>query len=366
MRDRRQLASLGNEELLAVLSEIVVRDRDLTAELLAHLAECDERELPLALGFSSLFAYCTESLGFCEATAWRRVTAARVCRRFPEAFSLVASGALHLSALCLLKPHLNSENAAELFELCSHASARRIEVLLAARFPRPDVSDRIRRLPTRDVSTSDGGSAEPWRARAEAVSRRPEPLSNDRFGLHFTVDGEFLELLERVRGLAGHRLPSGELATLMKRGLEAYERQLEKERFGVGRRARASRKHATPRAGLSKANPVPNSDPNRTLTLGPTPSTRTKASTDRVRLTKRSRYVPPAVAREVYARDGGRCTFVSKDGRRCGARRFLELDHLKPWAMGGEQTLRNLRVCCGAHNRWLAGRHWGTIAKSRS
>jgi hypothetical protein len=57
------------------------------ADLLAHLAECDERRLHLDLGFASLFAYCTKSLGFCEATAWRRITAARVCRRFPEAFA---------------------------------------------------------------------------------------------------------------------------------------------------------------------------------------------------------------------------------------------------------------------------------------
>jgi len=54
--------------------------------------------------------------------------------------------------------------------------------------------------------------------------------------VHFTADGEFRELLERVRGLAGHRLSSGHLMTLLKRGLEAYERELAKERFGVGNR----------------------------------------------------------------------------------------------------------------------------------
>ena len=106
MTDRFQLGSLGNDALLASLSELVGKDRRVTADLLAHLAECDERRLHLDLGFSSLFAYCTESLGFCEATAWRRITAARVCRRFPEAFELVVDGRLHLSALCSLKPHL--------------------------------------------------------------------------------------------------------------------------------------------------------------------------------------------------------------------------------------------------------------------
>jgi hypothetical protein len=59
--------------------------------------------------------------------------------------------------------------------------------------------------------------------------------------VHFTADGEFRQLLERVRGLAGHRLPNGDLMTLLKRGLEAYERELTKERFAVGRKPRRSR-----------------------------------------------------------------------------------------------------------------------------
>ena len=59
---------------------------------------------------------------------------------------MVASGALHASALSLLRKHVSPENAGELFELCAHRSARKVEELLAARFPRPDVRDLVRRL----------------------------------------------------------------------------------------------------------------------------------------------------------------------------------------------------------------------------
>ena len=62
MSNRFQLGSLGNDALLASLSDLVGKDRRVTADLLAHLAECDERRLYLDLGFPSLFAYCTESL----------------------------------------------------------------------------------------------------------------------------------------------------------------------------------------------------------------------------------------------------------------------------------------------------------------
>src|SRR5450432_289644 len=160
MRDRYRLGGVGNEELLAVLSVLVQRENDVMSDLLAHLAELEERRLYLDLGFTSLFAYCTEALGFCKSSAGRRIAVARVCKRYPEAFARVARGELQLSVLSLLGPHLNPENAAELFEACTRKSCEQVELLLAARFPRPDVRDAIRRLPTRsEARTPDGGCA---------------------------------------------------------------------------------------------------------------------------------------------------------------------------------------------------------------
>src|SRR5450432_3079873 len=275
MRDRYRLGGVGNEELVAALSELVRRENDLMSDLLAHLAELDERRLYLDLGFTSLFAYCTEALGFCKSSAGRRIAVARVCRKYPDAFAHVARGELQLSVLSLLAPHLKAENAAELFAGCLHKSCDQVELLLAARFPKPDVRDAIRRLPTRsEVRTPDGGcglEAAPSASPVGALNRlqmptkmsetgmaaashlsettRPtfpaqqklEPLSADRFAVRFTADAEFRELLEEVRALASHRDPEGDLLSLVKRGLEAYRRELQKERFGVSRKPRRIR-----------------------------------------------------------------------------------------------------------------------------
>src|SRR6187551_1050588 len=104
-----RLKSLADDELLTGLSSIVLRRNQITAEFLAYLAELDARQLFLDLGFASLFEYCVEALGLCESTAGRHIAAARVCRRYPQAFGLVASGEMHASALSLLSKHLTPE-----------------------------------------------------------------------------------------------------------------------------------------------------------------------------------------------------------------------------------------------------------------
>jgi len=432
------LKSLADDRLLSGLARIVRRRNQITAEFLAYLAELDERQLFLDLGFPSLFEYCVKTLRLCESTAGRHIAAARVCRTHPQVFALVASGALHASALSLLKKHLTPGTAEELFELCTHQSARKVEKLLAARFPQPDVRDLVRRLPTRasialdvecyaeqatmatsahatpvELTPPAGPSREPLTELAkvpvESLSREPaaagsgatsksreveafsvgpraagtpqqrgpdplcaarvpaeaskrrrfEPLSADRYGVHFTADGEFCALLERVRGLSGHRLPSGDLLTLLKRGLEAYERELEKERFAMGSKARRSL-GAAPASGTLPTPNAPKPEPPTPEPPTPELSTpeppRPKQNPSR----KRNRYYPAAVVRTVFLRDEKQCTYVSPAGRRCGARRCLELDHIEPLAVGGEATVENLRLRCRAHNQRYARQYFGT------
>jgi hypothetical protein len=357
MDDRYRLGGRGDDQLLAALSGLVRRENDSLSVLLAHLAELDRRELCLALGYSSLFAYCTEALGFCKSSAGRRMAAARVCRDYPEAFTAVANGQLSLSVLCALRPHLSAENARELFTMCSRKSYEQVEDLLAARFPKPDVRDLIRRLPaaaphigskqieTQPIEIEAGARlteaitkpalAQTTQSQSPAENSPPpvqrgaiKPLSADRFSVNFTADKEFRELVEEVRALISHAEPKGDLLNVMKRGLEALRSELLKRRFGVGRKPR--------RVRFSASEP-------RAASAGP----------------EHTRHVAAAVAREVYARDQGRCTFCADDGRRCGERRLLQLDHVIPHAQGGEPTVANLRLRCRAHNLHTARAHFG-------
>jgi hypothetical protein len=478
MRDQYRLVGVGNSELLAGLSELVRQSNGLTARVLAHLVEIEARMLHLELGHSSLFAYCVEALGMSEGTAGRRVTATRVCRRFPEAFDRVARGWLHLCALCALAPHLNAENATELFEACKGKTRRQIEESLAARFPRPDVREQIRRLPRRaarqGIAVGQPSQSTPIRdelilapislapipltptapastplastplastplastplastplastplastplastplastplastplASTPLASMQPapmplapvgpgmpatqphpaplpvtearhrvrelKPLSPERFGVHFTADAELRDLIERARALARHRLPNGELASLMKLVVASFVRHEEKRRFGIGARPQGTRKDKGAETNAKDKGAETKAKLARTAEQGTPPggvpmaigdTEATPRGTGAGRDGKRGRYVPVAVRREAHDRDGGQCAFVSTDGRRCTARALLEFDHVKPFARFGAHEVENVRLLCKAHNLLHARRCFGVV-----
>jgi hypothetical protein len=65
----------------------------------------------------------------------------------------------------------------------------------------------------------------------------------------------------------------------------------------------------------------------------------------------KSRYVRASIKRSVWKRDESRCQFVSKDGHHCNETHGLQLDHIRPFALGGATSPENLRLFCGPHNR---------------
>ncbi|HXH29652.1 MAG TPA: HNH endonuclease signature motif containing protein [Bacteriovoracaceae bacterium] len=74
---------------------------------------------------------------------------------------------------------------------------------------------------------------------------------------------------------------------------------------------------------------------------------------------KRSRYIPVSTKREILERSSHRCEHTFLNGKRCEERRFLEFDHVTPYALGGDRSLSNLRVLCRNHNQWKAQKTFG-------
>jgi hypothetical protein len=314
-----KLTALSDDELLASLHEIRLDARRLDVRLIVSLIEVEDRRLHLKAACSSLFEFCVRRLQMSDGAAFRRISAARLVRRFPSLLAQIESGRLHLSTLVQLRDQFTESNVDELVAAASGKTKREVEELLVRRAPRPDVPSRIRTLPARAARTSAGATATPGTlfgltppssaARSEPPARI-EPLSETRYKMQLTVSAVLRDKLERAKDLMRHRNPSGDLAIVVERALDALVEKLEKERLAkTSRPRRTARGHAT----------------------------------------KRSR-VTAAVRREVFARDGEQCTFVDEQGRRCASRAFLALDHIESRALGGSNDAANLRVACRAHN----------------
>ena len=78
----------------------------------------------------------------------------------------------------------------------------------------------------------------------------------------------------------------------------------------------------------------------------------------------RSRDIPANVQRAASQRDGDQCAFVSKNGRRCTERAFLEFHHIVPYALGGQATVENISLRCRRHNQYEAELVFGPYGAS--
>ena len=124
-------ALLSDADLLREVARLTSLERHATARLIAALGELDARRLYLGEGCSSLFTYCTQVLHLSEHAAYLRIEAARTARKWPVVLGLLAEGALHLTAIGLLAPHLTPDNHERVLAAALHKSKREVEAIVA-------------------------------------------------------------------------------------------------------------------------------------------------------------------------------------------------------------------------------------------
>src|SRR5688572_12573179 len=137
---------LSDAELLTVTRGLVGRSNQLLASLLAHLGEVEARGIHRTRACASLYGYCIYELRFSEDEAFRRVTAARLVRRFPALLDAVASGELHLTGLLMLGPLLTEDNLVEVLARAKHRTKKELARLVRILDPLPQVPPRIEPL----------------------------------------------------------------------------------------------------------------------------------------------------------------------------------------------------------------------------
>ena len=332
------MAILPNEAITGRLLEIGRHERGLLVETLDHLAELDRRNAALTMGFSSLFAFCTDFLGYSNGSAFRRTKAARLLARFPIVREYLADGRLTLSKLVELREVLDEAHVVEIVDRAVGLTEDQVKVLVAELRPKAPPPDHLRKLPTPRNNGSGSGlkldftpgataapvpagtSAPPLPAPPPppAVPARVEPIAPDRHVLRVTVGDAFVADLKAVRHALSHKFPAGGLEEILHECIRGTLAKIERRRRGAARK--------------------------KTDAKPPAPG---------------GHYVAAPVRGEVWDRDDGRCTFVGTTGRRCSSPYQVENHHMDPSAKGGRSTAGNVTLFCRRHNALAAEQDFG-------
>jgi hypothetical protein len=319
------LSRIPSNDLRSRLGALLSEERKAVVDFLLHLAELERRRLYAELGYATLFDYCTHELGLLKASAYRRVTGARLLKRFPQIEHYLRDGRL---CLTLLKDVLNAENVEQVLEAASRRSKEEVEGLVVKL--KPELASM-------------------------SIPDRARPLGGGKYRLELTVGAEFMKELTEVRAALSHKHPKGELEAVIREGFALVLKQF-RARRGIG-------------AKPSTAKGAPQKDDNgkgggaaeglaAEVGQGESEAGRVEQGASVLgseqRESEHRSHIPLPIQRQIWERDQGRCTHLRHDGSRCSSTFQVELDHIALAGFGGSDAPDNLRLRCRAHNqRWL-------------
>jgi hypothetical protein len=298
------ISNLSDQSLLTKTRSLVREESRVTTEILHHLREIESRKLFASLGYSSLFDYAVKDLGYSESSAQRRIASMRLLKVLPQVEEKIKSGELSLSVVAQAQSYFRQEeNSGNKFSV---GEKEKVLKILEGKTSREAEKALL------------GLSSSPEKHRPDQI----RPLTETSSRVSFVVDDETVKDLEQLKGLLAHQHPDlslGELIGLLaKRALK----DLDPAKKEVKRLVSASE-------------------------VGSAQESKSQAA---------RKPIPLAVKRAVWRRDGSCCTYTH-EGKRCGSRYQVEIDHIHGLEKGNDPE--NLRLLCRQHNQWAASQVHG-------
>lgn len=310
---------MTNSELETRLHALVREERRVGHEILLLVREGERRRLYIDKGYPSAFEWLVKGYGYSHSAAYRRIQAARVLRDVPELGEKLQEGAVNMTTLAQMQSTIQRQERLdgkqvpmalkqELAKNIEGKSSEETHRLLVTHFPQ--------------------------------AAKRPETLraiSADETRLSVVLDQETVGLLQRAKERLSHAQPNAGWAEIIKHVLREFIKRAE------GLRSRASRvvnKLTGVPATQSAAAAKPGGSASGSLPLG--------------------------VRRAVLRRSDYSCEYFDVEtGMVCGSRFQVEVDHIKPRALGGTDEVENLRCLCRIHNLAMAEKELGEELMSR-
>lgn len=297
---------MTDQQLVFKLQSLVKEERRITHEILVLIKEAEYRKIYAERGYPSAFEWLVKEFGYSESAAYRRIQAARLLGAVPEVGDKLQSGEVNLSTLAKVQSVIRSEE-------------KRIQAKVSFEM-KTEILRKIEGKNTKETEETLAGLF------PEVIAQRADRVvvtSEDSARMTVTLSSETLKDLERVKELLSHAKPGAQWSEI----IEYLAKDFLKQR-----------------------------DPLRKQSVMP-------SNTAAVSLSSRKSYrvaLPAALKRAVYQRDQGRCQYRDpKSGTICESKYLVEIDHIMPKALGGDDTFDNLRCLCRSHNQLRAHKTFG-------
>ena len=172
-------------------------------------------------------------------------------------------------------------------------------------------------------------------------------IKNDKVEIKLILDKKLQHKLEALKKLLSHKNPNmsyGELISVLAEvSLNKYDpkRKVKKQEIKIDKQVESNKAE------------VFDKEPQQTSAL-----TMKQKINNKQKYLKLKRYISSKVRHHVWMRDQGKCTYVcSKTKRRCLSDHLLQIDHIKPFSLGGTHEVDNLRLLCASHNQFMFSRY---------
>jgi hypothetical protein len=299
------LKNLNDDKLMSGFSDLLIEENEKLVLQLEYLVELERRKL--FLNCPSLWAFLVHEKKMDDATAGRRIHAAKILARFPSVKEKLESGKLNLSLLEIAqgvanREKLSNEDFSEVLDAISGMTCNQAKREVASMYP-----ESIR-MPRDQI----------------------RPLNDEFSEVRFVAPNSLIEQLEEIRGLLAHSHPGATLAELVEILAREYLQRHHPEEKAKRFQERNQKKEAV--------------------------------QNDQVRSTLRVPSHP--LTHALVLRDGYQCSYRDPStGRQCNSKHALQIDHVRSWAAGGKTELNNLRFLCANHHRRVSFLEFGESSR---
>ncbi len=198
-----KLECIANENLLSDLKCFVKEERKLLTKILNYIQEVENRKLHIKMSYSSIYAFCTEYLGYTPNEAMTRIQTMRLAKSVPEVIQQLESGEISLTVAANVQGHLAREN--------------KIKKSKGEMWPANQTAKNIvESVKNKTVRQSEKILFEIFPSHSEFRPDRSKIVSSRTVRLEMNLSFETFELLKAVQSLRSHVVSATEYEDIIR------------------------------------------------------------------------------------------------------------------------------------------------------